>query len=48
MTPAPQDSRIVVRANGALHDALRERARHSGVNVSEYLRGMIRDKVGLK
>lgn len=41
------DSQIFIRANGALVAALGQRARASGVTVSEYLRGLIRERVGL-
>ena len=38
---------MVFRANEVLVAALAERARASGCSVSEYLRGMVRDRVGL-
>lgn len=38
---------IAFRASDVLASALSERARASGVTVSEYLRGMIRERVGL-
>ena len=41
------DSHVSFRANDALVSALTERARRSGCSVSEYLRGLVRDRVGL-
>ncbi|MFC4293566.1 hypothetical protein ACFO0A_00680 [Novosphingobium tardum] len=42
-----QDSTIVFRASDMLAVALADRARASGVSVSEYLRGLVRERVGL-
>ena len=42
-----QASHITFRASDMLAAALSERARNSGVSVSEYLRGVVREKVGL-
>ena len=42
-----QDSHITFRASDLLAAALSQRARNSGVTVSEYLRGVVREKVGL-
>ena len=42
-----QGSHITFRASEILAAALSERARNSGVSVSEYLRGVVREKVGL-
>lgn len=38
---------VAFRASDTLVSALAERARESGVTVSEYLRGVVREKVGL-
>lgn len=42
-----QETTISFRASGLLADALLTRARMSGVSVSEYVRSMIRQRVGL-
>ena len=42
-----QGSHITFRASDILVAALSERARNSGVSVSEYLRGVVRERVGL-
>jgi hypothetical protein len=42
-----QGSHVTFRASDVLVSALSERARASGVSVSEYLRGVVREKVGL-
>ena len=47
MRQVNQDSAVVFRANEMLVVALSERARASGCSVSEYLRGMVRERVGL-
>ena len=47
MRQLTQDSAVVFRANEVLVTSLAERARASGCSVSEYLRGMVRDRVGL-
>lgn len=39
---------VQFRANDQLVAALAERARRSGCSVSEYLRAMVREKVGLQ
>lgn len=41
------DGHIVFRANTAIIAALAESARASGCSVSEYLRSIIRERVGL-
>ena len=41
------DQQVVFCASDMLAAALSERARASGVTVSEYLRGVVREKVGL-
>lgn len=43
-----QDVHISFRANDRLVSALAERARNSGCSLSEYLRAMVREKVGLQ
>lgn len=42
------DGHIVFRANSTVIAALSERARQSGSSVSEYLRAIVREKVGLQ
>ena len=42
-----QDQQIGFRASDLLVSALAERVRKSGVSVSEYLRTIAREKVGL-
>lgn len=42
-----QDAHVSFRANEAVVSALAERARKSGCTVSEYLRAVVREKVGL-
>ena len=42
-----QGAHITFRASDILATAVSERARNSGVSVSEYLRGVLREKVGL-
>lgn len=42
-----QGLHVTFRANEVLVSALYHRARASGVTVSEYLRGVVREKVGL-
>ena len=42
-----QDSHVAFRANEALVAALAERARRAGCPTSEYLRALVREKVGL-
>lgn len=42
------DGHIVFRANSAIVAALAESARASGYSVSEYLRAIVREKVGLQ
>ena len=42
-----QGSHITFRASDMLAAALCDRARTCGVSVSEYLRGVVREKVGL-
>lgn len=43
-----QDVHVTFRANETLIAALNERARRSGCSVSEYLRSVVREKVGLQ
>lgn len=41
------ENMVAFRASDTLTAAIIERARASGVTVSEYLRGVVREKVGL-
>lgn len=41
------DGAVVFRANHILIAAIADRARASGYSVSEYLRAIVREKVGL-
>jgi len=43
-----QDSHVAFRANEALVAALAERARKAGCSTSEYIRALVREKVGLQ
>ena len=43
-----QDGHVSFRANDALISALCQRVRKSGCSVSEYLRSIVRDRVGLR
>lgn len=43
-----QDVHVSFRANEVLVSALQERAHKSGYSVSEYLRAVVREKVGLQ
>lgn len=43
-----QNAHVTFRANAAVVAALTERARQSGCSLSEYLRAMVREKVGLQ
>ena len=43
-----QDERVSFRANAVVVDALSVRARETGCSVSEYLRSIVREKVGLQ
>lgn len=43
-----QDERVSFRANAVVVDALCVRARETGCSVSEYLRSIVREKVGLQ
>ena len=43
-----QDGSVTFRANDLLISALLDRARASGCSVSEYLRAIVREKVGLQ
>jgi hypothetical protein len=43
-----QDTHVSFRANDRLVAALAARARRAGCSVSEYLRAMVREKVGLQ
>jgi hypothetical protein len=43
-----QDVHVTFRANDALISALHERAQKAGCSVSEYLRSVVREKVGLQ
>ena len=47
MRDSVSDNMVAFRASDTLAAALSERARASGVSVSEYLRGVVREKVGL-
>lgn len=47
MREAVSERMVAFRASGVLVGALSERARQSGVSVSEYMRGVLRDRVGL-
>jgi hypothetical protein len=42
-----QDTHVSFRANDALVSALNDRARKAGCSTSEYLRALVREKVGL-
>ena len=42
------DQHISFRANAAVTAALYSRAEKAGCSVSEYLRGLVREKVGLQ
>ena len=43
-----QDAHVSFRANDKIVMALCERARASGCTVSEYLRAIVRERVGLQ
>lgn len=43
-----QDTHVSFRANDMLVSALNERARKAGCSTSEYLRSIVREKVGLQ
>jgi predicted DNA binding CopG/RHH family protein len=43
-----QDCSVTFRANDVLISALSDRARASGCSVSEYLRSLVRERVGLQ
>lgn len=43
-----QDQHVTFRANSAVMAELAQRAERAGCSVSEYLRGMVREKVGLQ
>lgn len=43
-----QDVHVSFRANDRLIAALAERARRAGCSTSEYLRSIVREKVGLQ
>lgn len=43
-----QTERVSFRANPVVTQALANRARQSGCSVSEYLRSIVREKVGLQ
>jgi len=43
-----QDAHVAFRANQALISALAERARKAGCSTSEYIRSIVREKVGLQ
>lgn len=47
MRQAVSENMVAFRASDVLVVALSDRARASGVTVSEYLRGVVREKVGL-
>ncbi len=42
-----QDAHVTFRANGVLISALEDRARKAGCSRAEYLRAIVREKVGL-
>jgi predicted DNA binding CopG/RHH family protein len=42
-----QDTHVSFRTNDALVTALNDRARQAGCSTSEYLRSLIRERVGL-
>ena len=42
-----QDARISFRANSAIQAELAQRAERAGCSISEYLRAVVREKVGL-
>ena len=48
MSSTQQDGHLSFRANGALISALAERAERAGCSVSEYLRSIVRERVGLQ
>lgn len=43
-----QDTHVSFRANEAVVSALSNRAQQAGCSLSEYLRAMVREKVGLQ
>lgn len=43
-----QDTHVSFRANDTLVSALNERARKAGCSTSEYLRAIVREKVGMQ
>ena len=43
-----QDSHVSFRANEAVVSALAARAQRAGCSLSEYLRSLVREKVGLE
>jgi hypothetical protein len=43
-----QDALVAFRANSAVVAALSESARASGCSISEYLRAIVREKVGMQ
>ena len=47
MQPVRQSVPLKFRASPILADLLHKRARESGVNLSEYIRSIAREKVGL-
>jgi hypothetical protein len=47
MRQPTHENMVAFRASDTLVAALANRARKSGVTVSEYLRGVVREKVGL-
>ena len=47
MRVSTHSEQVVFRASDTLAAALVDQARRSGVTVSEYLRGVVREKVGL-
>ena len=42
-----QEARISFRASAPIADALAHRAERAGCSISEYLRSVVREKVGL-
>ena len=47
MRDSVSDNMVAFRASDTLAAALVDQARRSGVTVSEYLRGVVREKIGL-
>lgn len=43
-----QDERVSFRANAVVVDKLAQRAQAAGCSLSEYIRDIVRDRVGLQ